>query len=167
MMTALAPACAALLTLVENEQLPRSIRATCPVNEPAVKELHPRFVVTCDNGSEVNEPSSGFVLPTPCTAEMLLNPASTGAGPVTVRMGPTMRPFEDAATVIAEGATPGEPIVIASPEPLLPALPAEITTTLPPIFTAVSTVWSRKFNVASAVAPRLMLKTSKPSDTAS
>ena len=84
MMAAAAPAAAAMFTLSEKLQLPRSIKAILPASDPAARAVQPRLSLASTNGSTVSAALNRVVAPSPTTLSMLVSPAPTGDGPATV-----------------------------------------------------------------------------------
>src|SRR5256714_12686272 len=101
MMAAIAPADAALFTLSAKLQLPRSIKAILPASDPAARAVQPRLPPASTKGSAISAVLNRVVAPSPTTLSMLVRPAPTGDGPVTVAITTVAWEFVVVATVIA------------------------------------------------------------------
>src|SRR5690606_33025929 len=121
--TAVAPAAAALLTLIENEQVPRRTTAMAPAKVSAGYAAQPSAAVSMP-GLTRSGVVAGYaaVWPTPLAPVVRMIAVSgsgTGAGPVTdIRKEKPARPCWAAAVEDTQGSTwPSVP----GPGPLLPA----------------------------------------------
>src|SRR5215468_12640961 len=119
-------------------QLPLSIKATFPVSDPAGRPAQPRrlpsrvLTSTYGTGPIVLVRTDDALPPCPAIAPMLER--FGGTVPATVRFdpGPAACELVDEATVIAEGATPGELIEPGTtPFSSVPSSPAAVTTIIP------------------------------------
>src|SRR5690606_25314991 len=122
--TPTAPASAALSTLTEKLQSPRSISASVPVKAPAGKSSQPRPLSASTTEASRSSLEMGVVTPGPVpgTPARPVTSSGTGVGPVTETSWAISRGLLVAATAAFQGA------VLATVWAAGPSLPADAAT---------------------------------------